>query len=449
MKTTTLPGWLITLGTGSLLAGALMGCATRDTRAPWYRFGFSPPKAPAIQVRPAKKSAESYYRSGLFYQERQEYALAADSYREAVRIDGSFMAAYNGLGVCSDRRQHFPEAVTAYQEAIRLRYDRDELHNNLGYSLLLQGDFDGAIESFTTAIALSPVNNRRYANNLGLAYTKKGRYGEAYRAMVTVGQEEKARRTVIALAPSPKSAEEFFLAAALALEPENTYLSAGMAGPGPGIVAPAGPSAALAPTTEETNTPPLVLAPAPPEATANNSDRSSPPRAPEGSEQIPRPQPPGEKSAATVREPPLPVAEAARSPLANREKLPQEQNPPGDLSAPPAREGGDKAAPAAAPQPLTVALRATKDNRGVAANLGKFLDHRQIKTRLLAGQATYRGPTIIYFGNESLQEAYRLALLIPGLQVMEQNDTLRPNTLRVVVGDDMTPYFHARPDPFL
>lgn len=352
----------LALLTGVLLSSSLFGCASSHNACSRLLFGFESKENGQVQVRPSKKTAASYAKTGQFYQMRKEYALAIESFQAAVQIDPSYFAAYNSLGICYDQLKMFPEAVTAYRTALQLEGNRDEAHNNLGYSFLLQGNFEAAIASFTQAISLSKTHNRRYYNNLGLAYTKKGLYAEAYRAFLAVSSAARAQKTLVALAPTPALAQEFFLAPPLTLDAETRYQSTGMEVPTPPEVVPAKPAAR--------------------------------PAAPE----------------------PVSLPGSPRKPLP------------------------------AATQPLVVAIRPSNGNAVIAANLGQFLSRRGGKVRILANMPTYSGPTTIYFGMESLQEAYHLAQLIPGYQLMEQNDALPKNTLRVVVGEDLALYFNAGPD---
>ncbi len=470
---------VLALVAGGLISAGLLGCATpTNQHASWFPFGLEPPEKSLLQVRPSRQTADSYYKIGLFYQERREYGMAAESFQDAVRIDTTYFEAYNSLGICFDQMKLYKEAVTAYQNAIRLHPERDEVHNNLGYSQLLQGDFDAAIQAFTTAISLKQDNNRRYYNNLGLAYAKKGLYAEAYRALVTAGGEAKARRNLVALAPSPKVAQAFLLATTLDAKmeyqsaekalPTHTEIMAEQTTPQQ-VVAPVEESLTsvsaqpepppaesfvvdLADLKNQASTVATLALPGDDQSSATTSplpaDQDSALPATAAVEELPlapvAPEPvpaltlaatPPPATMSSDAQPVTPVLSATTLPLANH-----------DVAATVPLDPPKVAARSAVKKPFVIELASFKASAGIIAKLGTHLEGQGFTVQLSAHKTKYYGKTTIYFAKNHLQEAYKLAQSIPGYQDMKQEEfALSGPSLRVVLGDDINPYFKKRP----
>jgi hypothetical protein len=91
-----------------------------------------------------------------------------------------------------------PRAIENYKKVLSINPDLDYVHNNLGYSLLLQGNPDAAIAEFQRAIALNG-ENERYHNNLAMAYGEKGQFDLAFEEFKKAEGGPKAYRNLALL----------------------------------------------------------------------------------------------------------------------------------------------------------------------------------------------------------------------------------------------------------
>ncbi|MGD8765008.1 MAG: tetratricopeptide repeat protein [Desulfobacteraceae bacterium] len=174
----------------------------------------------ATTVRPRKKDLDSLYRQACYFQRIKKHKLALEVLEELILADLSYVKAYNAMGFSYDRLGDHPRAIEAYKRALRLDPDLAYVQNNLGYSYLLQGNLDAAVDAFKKAIELDG-ENARYHNNLGLAYTKKGLYDLALTEFEAAGDEAKAHHNIAKIYHRRGRHEEaeIHLAKALKLNP--------------------------------------------------------------------------------------------------------------------------------------------------------------------------------------------------------------------------------------
>lgn len=184
-----------------VLAGLVAGCVAREGaregRAAGAPAGRIEPAAPgdlarfAAAVRPVDGSADAHYRLGLFFQQRYRHKLAIDEFGKALALDPTHARALNAMGVSYDNLGDHDAAIARYRRALEIDSDLDYVHNNLGYSCLLQGDVAGAVAAFERAIALNGAE-RRYRNNLALAWVKVDEYDRALEQLKAVGSDVEA-----------------------------------------------------------------------------------------------------------------------------------------------------------------------------------------------------------------------------------------------------------------
>jgi Flp pilus assembly protein TadD len=120
-------------------------------------------------------SLEAQYKQALYFQKKNNHKIAIVILNEVIQKDPSYHKAYNALGISYDYLGNYNKAINSYNLALKINPELDYVHNNLGYSHLLHRELDSAIDAFQKAIALNE-NNKRYHNNLGLAYAQKGQF---------------------------------------------------------------------------------------------------------------------------------------------------------------------------------------------------------------------------------------------------------------------------------
>jgi tetratricopeptide (TPR) repeat protein len=121
----------------------------------------------AVSLRP---SAESYFNIGLASYYLKNYREAADSYRQAIRLDPYNAAdAQYALGLVYRDWGRPEEEIQAYKQAIKLKPDYTSAYERLGSRYLKSKRFPEAIETFKQLVALKP-GDANVPNNMGEAY---------------------------------------------------------------------------------------------------------------------------------------------------------------------------------------------------------------------------------------------------------------------------------------
>jgi tetratricopeptide (TPR) repeat protein len=121
-------------------------------------------------------NARGHSSLGHILQGQGKFDLAAERYREAIRLVPDYAQAYNNLGNALQGQGHFDLAIDRYREAIRLKPGFAEAYNNLGYTLQHQGKFDLAVAQYLEAIRLNP-NCTKAHNNLAAVRQVQGNAG--------------------------------------------------------------------------------------------------------------------------------------------------------------------------------------------------------------------------------------------------------------------------------
>ncbi|KAJ3217133.1 Bardet-Biedl syndrome 4 protein [Dinochytrium kinnereticum] len=100
--------------------------------------------------------------------------LAAEIYREGLRVNPENVDYLSRLGIISLKKNDIPKAMDYLGRA--LSYDPRNVKAIVGVGTILQrgGDYDGALVKYRTAILLSPESPKLW-NNIGLCFVGKGK----------------------------------------------------------------------------------------------------------------------------------------------------------------------------------------------------------------------------------------------------------------------------------
>ena len=132
---------------------------------------------------------------GILLLKKRDYAQAKQHLEQAVRIDDRLWRAHNALGIIADLEHDYGTAQRHYEQALAGAPGSPSLLNNLGYSRYLAGNAKGAIAAFREALLADP-NYQLAWRNLGLVYTREGRYTDAVDAFAKVQDLPKAYNDV-------------------------------------------------------------------------------------------------------------------------------------------------------------------------------------------------------------------------------------------------------------
>jgi len=103
--------------------------------------------------------------------------------------------AYNGLGILADLDSRYEEAIEYYQRASQIKPRSAQIYNNLGYSNYLANNWVLAEKYFRNALNYDR-NYERTWRNLGLLYTRMGRYDDALLTLSRVMDKASAYNSV-------------------------------------------------------------------------------------------------------------------------------------------------------------------------------------------------------------------------------------------------------------
>lgn len=103
---------------------------------------------------------------------------ALDCYREAIRLNHCYAAAYLMVGITLQNLNFFEEAVLCYREAINNKPEFCEAYNNLSGALRELGKFDECLENALKAVKLQP-DNPFALNSLGSIYNELDNFPKA------------------------------------------------------------------------------------------------------------------------------------------------------------------------------------------------------------------------------------------------------------------------------
>ncbi|WP_419176056.1 LytR C-terminal domain-containing protein [Desulfosediminicola sp.] len=120
------------------------------------------------KVRPHSSLADAHLRLAGFYQKQGKYELAIDEYSKALKVDGRYCKAYNGIAMSYDGLKNCELAHKAYELAINCDPEEAYIYNNYGYSSILCNQLDEGIALLLKAEELSD-GDEQIKNNLELA----------------------------------------------------------------------------------------------------------------------------------------------------------------------------------------------------------------------------------------------------------------------------------------
>jgi tetratricopeptide (TPR) repeat protein len=130
----------------------------------------------AMRINPSFLDARTNLGVALVNQGR--IAEAVQHLNEALQINPRSQTAHNNLGVALAKEGRIGDAIQHFNKALQINPDFDDAHNNLGVVLASQEKFDEAIEHYSKALKINP-GFARFHNNLGSALIRKGQLDEA------------------------------------------------------------------------------------------------------------------------------------------------------------------------------------------------------------------------------------------------------------------------------
>ena len=144
-------------------------------------FGCSLPK---IIVLHDPLTAEEHDNLGRIYESQGKFDIAAEQYREALKLDKTHLPSLLLLGDLSYHTKDYPEAETAYGKVIKLDAKNGDAHNNLAWVYIATGKhLDRAKDLISKALTLNAAHRPYYLDTLGVVLLKLGNTADAITAL--------------------------------------------------------------------------------------------------------------------------------------------------------------------------------------------------------------------------------------------------------------------------
>jgi tetratricopeptide (TPR) repeat protein len=118
------------------------------------------------------------FQAGLTAQQRGDYGLAIQQYRQVVKLAPRELPAWINLGVALVQEGQFAEGIEAYRSALAIDPKNRQARLFLGLAFFKQGDGAGAAREFEELSKADP-KNLRLATLLGASYLQAGEGGRA------------------------------------------------------------------------------------------------------------------------------------------------------------------------------------------------------------------------------------------------------------------------------
>ena len=143
----------------------------------------APPKSIAVEQegekdRPLASDVLNHFNSGVNFYNQKEFSKAIQAYQKVIKLDPTYVEAYNNLGIVYQTMGDVNGAFGAYQKSTEINPRYEKGYNNLGLLFVLEGRYEEALEAFQKAFAINS-NNIESHINLGILFKKKGQWGKA------------------------------------------------------------------------------------------------------------------------------------------------------------------------------------------------------------------------------------------------------------------------------
>ena len=133
------------------------------------------------QIQTNPNNPNLYNALGIVLERNGELNRAIEFYKEAIRVDKSYIKAYNNIGAIMYRKKEYKKAVEIFKLALSVDESDVSTYVNIGAACNRAKFYEEGIEYLKKAISLNPKNSGTYTN-LGNIYNKIREYNLALKA---------------------------------------------------------------------------------------------------------------------------------------------------------------------------------------------------------------------------------------------------------------------------
>ncbi len=123
-------------------------------------------------------AAYSYLGIGWCRESLGDHSLAAEAYRETLRLDPEYTDAHWGFGQLHIKLGNYSDAVQSFREALRIDPQDKGVWYDCGYAYYKMGQMENAIEAYEHVISLDREHVDAYCD-LANCYAALGEHGKA------------------------------------------------------------------------------------------------------------------------------------------------------------------------------------------------------------------------------------------------------------------------------
>ncbi|RYD71981.1 MAG: tetratricopeptide repeat protein [Sphingobacteriales bacterium] len=106
--------------------------------------------------------ANNYYITATDMMQSKKYDLAIEGFKVAIKLDSSFVKAYDHLAICYRSQLDYTNAIKYYDASLRIFPEGDLAMMNLGVIYTLKEDNDRALFYYNKMIDINPENPEGY-----------------------------------------------------------------------------------------------------------------------------------------------------------------------------------------------------------------------------------------------------------------------------------------------
>ncbi|MEW6571050.1 MAG: tetratricopeptide repeat protein [Nitrospirota bacterium] len=128
-----------------------------------------------------RQEASAHYQLGVSYLNDNNIQPAFVEFQKALDMNPHDTNVHNAIGVIYlEKLEDYPMAINHFKEALRIDQNFSEASNNLGNAYAKTGEYDKAIEFYKKATSNPLYPNAALAlNNLAMVYYRLSKYDEA------------------------------------------------------------------------------------------------------------------------------------------------------------------------------------------------------------------------------------------------------------------------------
>lgn len=132
----------------------------------------------SLAIQTDSQSADLYNARGYFLMTRGLSQEAFEDFQKALELDPQMAIAFNNRGLIELSNEEYETAIQSFSSALKLDSDYVDALNNRGFARMKLGQLDAALVDLQRTVQLNPDYTTAW-NNCGLLYMQQEKFSEA------------------------------------------------------------------------------------------------------------------------------------------------------------------------------------------------------------------------------------------------------------------------------